>query len=89
MWPKGTTGGVSGLVDLGDPIEINIPNRSLSLAVPPAMVDKRRAAMDAKNRDAWKPNRDRKVSAALRAYAALTTSASTGAVRNVEQAERR
>jgi dihydroxy-acid dehydratase len=45
--------------------------------------------MDAKNRDAWKPNRDRKVSAALRAYAALTTSASTGAVRNVEQAERR
>ena len=46
---------------------------------PPAVIDKRRAAMDAKNRDAWKPNRDRKVSAALRAYAALTTSASTGA----------
>jgi len=87
--PEAASGGVIGLIEAGDPIEIDIPNRSLSLAVPPAVVDKRRAAMDAKNRDAWKPNRDRKVSAALRAYAALTTSASTGAVRNVEQAERR
>jgi len=87
--PEAASGGVIGLIEPGDPIEIDIPNRSLSLAVPPAVVDKRRAAMDAKNRDAWKPNRDRKVSAALRAYAALATSASTGAVRNVEQVERR
>jgi dihydroxy-acid dehydratase len=87
--PEAASGGVIGLIEPGDPIEIDIPNRSLSLAVPPAVVDKRRAAMDAKHRDAWKPNRDRKVSAALRAYAALATSASTGAVRNVEQVERR
>src|SRR5262249_32314643 len=86
--PEAASGGTIGLVEPGDPIEIDIPNRSLSLAVPPAVIDKRRAAMNAKNRDAWKPNRDRKVSAALRAYAALITSASTGAVRNVEQAER-
>jgi len=87
--PEAASGGTIGLIETGDPIEIDIPNRSLSLAVPPALIDKRRAAMDAKNRDAWKPNRDRKVSAALRAYAALATSASTGAVRNVEQVERR
>jgi dihydroxy-acid dehydratase len=87
--PEAASGGTIGLIESGDPIEIDIPNRSLVLAVPPGVIDKRRAAMDAKNRDAWKPNRDRKVSAALRAYAALATSASTGAVRNVEQVERR
>jgi dihydroxy-acid dehydratase len=87
--PEAASGGMIGLIEPGDPIEIDIPNRSLALAVPPAVVDKRRAAMNARNRDAWKPNRDRKVSAALRAYAALATSASTGAVRDVEQVERR
>jgi dihydroxy-acid dehydratase len=86
--PEAASGGTIGLIEPGDSIEIDIPNRALSLAVPPATIDKRRAAMNARNRDAWKPKRDRKVSAALRAYAALATSASTGAVRNVEQVER-
>jgi dihydroxy-acid dehydratase len=49
----------------------------------------RRAAMNARGKDAWKPvNRERFVSAALRAYAAMTTSADTGAVRDVSQVER-
>jgi dihydroxy-acid dehydratase len=86
--PEAASGGTVGLIEPGDPIEIDIPKRSLTLAVPPGVIDKRRAAMNARNRDAWKPKRDRKVSAALRAYAALITSASTGAVRNVEQVER-
>jgi len=50
---------------------------------------KRRAAMEARGANAWKPvARNRPVSAALRAYAALTTSADTGAVRDVTQVER-
>jgi dihydroxy-acid dehydratase len=87
--PEAASGGNIGLIEPGDPIEIDIPNRMLALAVPPAVIDKRRVAMNAKNRDAWKPKRDRKVSAALRAYAALATSAATGAVRNVDQVENR
>jgi dihydroxy-acid dehydratase len=85
MSPEAASGGTIGLIEPGDPIEIDIPARTISLALPETEIDKRRAAMKAKGRDAWKPKRDRKVSAALRAYAALTTSASTGAVRNVEQ----
>jgi len=51
----------------------------------------RRQAMNSKGRNAWKPLevRPRKISAALRAYAAMTTSAAFGAVRDVEQIERR
>jgi dihydroxy-acid dehydratase len=83
--PEAASGGTIGLIEPGDPIEIDIPARTISLALPEAEIEKRRAAMKAKGRDAWKPKRDRKVSAALRAYAALATSASTGAVRDVEQ----
>jgi dihydroxy-acid dehydratase len=83
--PEAAAGGLIGLIENGDPIRIDIPGRTITLAVPDAELDKRRAAMKAKGRGAWKPTRDRKVSAALRAYAALATSASTGAVRNVEQ----
>jgi dihydroxy-acid dehydratase len=85
MSPEAASGGTIGLIEPGDPIEIDIPARTISLALSEAEIDKRRTAMKAKGRDAWKPKRDRKVSAALRAYAALATSASTGAVRNVEQ----
>jgi len=83
--PEAASGGTIGLIQPGDPIEIDIAARDISLALPEAEIEKRRAAMTARGRDAWKPRRNRKVSAALRAYAALATSASTGAVRNVDQ----
>jgi dihydroxy-acid dehydratase len=83
--PEAASGGVIGLIEPGDPIEIDIPARSIALAISNAEIDKRRVAMKSRGRDAWKPRRDRKVSAALRAYAALATSASTGAVRDVGQ----
>ena len=85
MSPEAASGGTIGLVQDGDPIEIDVPSRSIALAVPEAEIEARRAAMKAKGREAWKPKRDRKVSAALRAYAALATSAAHGAVRNVDQ----
>jgi dihydroxy-acid dehydratase len=83
--PEAAAGGTIGLIENGDPIEIDIPGRSIALALPEAEIEQRRAAMKGRGREAWKPKRDRKVSAALRAYAALATSASTGAVRNVDQ----
>ncbi|WP_120008721.1 dihydroxy-acid dehydratase [Teichococcus vastitatis] len=87
--PEAAEGGLIGLVQDGDPIEIDIPNRSIVLAVPPEELAARREAMDAKGAQAWHPeNRDRVVSAALRAYAALTTSAARGAVRDVDQRRR-
>jgi dihydroxy-acid dehydratase len=80
--PEAAEGGTIGLVEPGDMIEIDIPNRVIRLAVSDEELTKRRAAMEAKGKDAWKPKtRQRKVSTALRAYAALTTSASRGAVR--------
>jgi dihydroxy-acid dehydratase len=83
--PEAASGGAIGLIEDGDPIEIDIAARSITLALPEAEIEKRRAAMKALGRAAWKPKRDRKVSAALRAYAALATSAAHGAVRNVDQ----
>ncbi|PWC28774.1 dihydroxy-acid dehydratase [Teichococcus aestuarii] len=88
--PEAAEGGLIGLVQDGDRIEIDIPNRSIRLAVPQEELEQRRAAMEARGTQAWQPvNRDRPVSAALRAYAALTTSAARGAVRDVEQQRRR
>ncbi|HQU67624.1 MAG TPA: dihydroxy-acid dehydratase [Albidovulum sp.] len=80
--PEAAEGGTIGLVETGDRIEIDIPNRRIHLAVDDAVLTERRKARDAKG---WQPDqpRQRKVSAALRAYAALTTSASKGAVRNI------
>jgi len=70
-------------------IEIDIPNRSIRLAISDEELAARRAAMEAKGSAAWKPvSRERYVSAALQAYAALTTSADTGAVRDVTQVQR-
>jgi dihydroxy-acid dehydratase len=84
--PEAAEGGTIGLVHDGDTIEIDIPNRNLHLAVSEAELAKRRTDMDSRNGAAWKPlKRDRTVSPALRAYAALTTSASRGAVRDVSQ----
>jgi dihydroxy-acid dehydratase len=83
--PEAAEGGLIGLVQDGDIIELDIPNRSIRLAVDDAELSRRRAAMEALGAKAWKPaKRDRKVSTALKAYAALTTSAARGAVRVVE-----
>lgn len=85
--PEAAEGGTIGLVEEGDPIEIDIPNRSIKLAVPDAELERRRDAMEAKGINAWQPteSRTRNVSPALRAYAAMTTSAARGAVRDVDQ----
>jgi dihydroxy-acid dehydratase len=86
MSPEAAEGGLIALVEQGDTIEIDIPNRSIHLAVPDDVLAKRRAAMLARGDKAWKPteNRKRKITTALKAYAALTTSAAKGAVRVVE-----
>jgi len=87
--PEAAEGGAIGLIEEGDTIEIDIPNRSIRVAISDKELKARRTAMDAKGVKAWKPvNRDRVVTEALRAYAALTTSASTGAVRDVSQVEK-
>jgi dihydroxy-acid dehydratase len=87
--PEAAEGGAIGLVEEGDTIEIDIPNRRIHLAVSVEELERRRTAMAARGSQAWKPvNRERMVSAALRAYAAMTTSASKGAVRDVTQVER-
>ncbi len=84
--PEAAEGGLIGLVEEGDRIEIDIPNRRIALAVAPAVLESRREAMDARGQNAWRPlDRKREVSAALRAYAALTTSAARGAVRDLSQ----
>ena len=74
--PEAAEGGTIGLVEDGDRIEIDIPDRTIHLAVADAELARRRAAMEAKGAQAWKPaKRARKVSTALQAYAALATSA--------------
>ena len=85
--PEAGEGGAIALVQEGDRIQIDIPNRTIDVLVSESELDRRRAAMLAKGDDAYRPNRDRKVSAALRAYAAMTTSAANGAVRDVSQIE--
>jgi dihydroxy-acid dehydratase len=74
--PEAAEGGLIGLVEEGDRIDIDIPARSISLRVDEAVLARRREAMLARKTEAWKPaKRSRKVSTALKAYAALTTSA--------------
>jgi dihydroxy-acid dehydratase len=87
--PEAADGGEIALVQEGDTIDIDIPNRSISLAVSDEELERRRVAQDARGDAAWTPEapRKRKVSPALRAYAAMTTSAHTGAVRDVSQVE--
>ena len=82
--PEAAEGGTIGLVEQGDLIEIDIPNRRIHLAVDDATLAARRAIREA---EGWKPAkpRKRKVSTALRAYAAMTTSAAKGAVRIIPE----
>jgi dihydroxy-acid dehydratase len=87
--PEAAEGGAIGLVEEGDRIEIDIPNRTIHLAISDSELDARRTKMEAKGKAAWKPvNRQRAVSPALRAYAAMSTSAARGAVRDVSQIEK-
>jgi dihydroxy-acid dehydratase len=84
--PEAAEGGAIGLVEEGDRIEIDIPNRSINLLISDEELAQRRKAMEARGHDAWHPvNRNRVVSQALQAYAAMTTSAARGAVRDVSQ----
>jgi dihydroxy-acid dehydratase len=88
--PEAAEGGAIGLIQEGDMIDIDIPNRSINVRISDDELAARRAAEDAKGADGWQPNapRARKVSAALQAYAAMTTSADRGAVRDVSQIRR-
>ena len=88
--PEAAEGGTIGLVEEGDIIVIDIPNRVIKVDVTDEVLAQRRSTMEAKGDKAWQPvNREREVSLALQAYAALTTSASKGAVRDLEQLKRR
>jgi len=82
--PEAAEGGTIGLVQNGDRIEIDIPNRTIHLAVSDEELAQRRAAQDVKG---WQPakERPRKVSVALQAYSAMTTSAARGAIRDISQ----
>jgi dihydroxy-acid dehydratase len=88
--PEAAEGGLIGLIETGDTIRIDIPGRVIRLDLSGETLAVRRAAMEARGADAWKPaHRERVVSAALRAYAALTTNAARGAVRDVGQVSSR
>ncbi|MGI0118068.1 dihydroxy-acid dehydratase [Zooshikella sp. RANM57] len=89
--PEAAEGGAIALVENGDKILIDIPNRVISLQVDSATLEARRKAMEAKGQQAWQPASPRKrcVSTALKAYAALATSADKGGVRSLDRLNRR
>ncbi|EMD83825.1 dihydroxy-acid dehydratase [Pacificimonas flava] len=80
--PEAAEGGLIGLVEHGDRIDIDIPARRIELAVPQAELERRRQAQEDRGASAFTPHgRKREVSRALKAYALLTSNASMGAVR--------
>ncbi len=83
--PEAAAGGAIGLVEAGDIIEINIPARSINVALSDEQLTLRRKAMDARGDKAWQPleTRPRKISAALKVYAKMVTSADRGATRDL------
>jgi dihydroxy-acid dehydratase len=86
--PEAAEGGLIALVETGDPILIDIPSRLIRLELDDDVLAARAVAMEARGEGAWKPRgRKRHVSPALRAYAAMTTNAARGAVRDVSQIE--
>lgn len=82
--PEAASGGAIGLVRSGDIIEIDIPKRSINLKLSDAELVARRQEELAKGKDAFKPNRERYVSKALKAYASMVSSADLGAIRIIE-----
>ena len=88
--PEAAEGGAIALIEENDLIAIDIPNRKIAVKVTDEVLELRRAAMEAKGDNSWQPAaRVRHVSQALQAYAAMTTSASRGAVRDVSQLKRK
>jgi dihydroxy-acid dehydratase len=83
MSPEAAGGGLIALVEEGDEIAIDIPARTITLNVPDDVLDTRRVAQEKRERPYTPVDRDRPVSAALRAYALMATSASDGAYRRV------
>ncbi|MCU7875806.1 MAG: dihydroxy-acid dehydratase [Candidatus Thiodiazotropha sp. (ex Lucinoma borealis)] len=87
--PEAAEGGNIGLVKEGDLIEIDIPARSIQVVIDQETLQQRRCEMSARGDQAWQPvARERVVSQALKAYAALTTSAAHGAVRDLSQLDK-
>jgi dihydroxy-acid dehydratase len=82
--PEAASGGNIGLVEDGDTIEIDIPNRSISVKLNDAELDTRRKKEEAKGKNAWKPKRDRQVSKALQCYGKMVASADKGGVRIID-----
>ncbi|AKO64043.1 dihydroxy-acid dehydratase [Methylophilales bacterium MBRSG12] len=84
--PEAAEGGEIGLVEEGDEIVIDIPNRSINVSLSDDELQKRRLRMEGRGAQAWKPQpRERKISKALEAYALMATSAAKGAVRDINQ----
>jgi dihydroxy-acid dehydratase len=82
--PEAAAGGEIGLVENGDIVEINIPNRSINVLLSDNELAQRKTSQEARGDKAYTPkNRDRKISKALQAYAKMVTSADTGAIREV------
>ncbi|MFV0278912.1 MAG: dihydroxy-acid dehydratase [Parahaliea sp.] len=83
--PEAAAGGAIGLVESGDMIDIDIPARSINVRLGEAELASRRAAMETRGEQSWQPVKDRprKVSAALKVYARMATSADKGAVRDL------
>ncbi len=86
--PEAAEGGAIGLVEEGDRIDISIPERTINLAVSDEVLAERRAEMEKRGWLPAKP-RERRISPALEAYAAMTTSAARGAIRDVSQVKAR
>jgi dihydroxy-acid dehydratase len=87
--PEAADGGAIALIEEGDRIRIDIPERTIVLLVKPEELARRRRAIDARGPGAWRANRDRWVSPTLQAYALMTTSAARGAIRDVGQVRRK
>ncbi len=83
--PEAASGGAIGLIEEGDMIDIDIPARTIQLRVSDEELAARRAKMEAKGADAWKPNRSRVVSKSLKVYASTAASADRGAIRELKE----
>ena len=84
--PEAAAGGAIGLIEEGDRININIPNRTIDVDISPEVLQARRAAEEQRGAQAFTPPpRPRKITTALKAYALLVTSADLGAVRRVPE----
>ncbi len=88
--PEAAEGGNIGLIEQGDVIKIDIPNRSINVDVTDEVLAERRVKMELRGKKSWLPveERPRKISTALRVYAAMATSAAYGGVRDVARIEK-